>query len=97
MPPLIVATAKEEWIIGGSDLGRLTSCLVHGIIHEFSLTLTNHILVAISIDRFLFIVEASHHSKIMTVKVTLGILAVIWVRQQDFICISAISKSITGE
>ena len=79
MPFAIVASGAEEWILGGSDYSRNTLCQIHGFVYEYSVTVTGHILVIISIDRFLYIVRATHHTKIMSWKVTLGIMAAVWV------------------
>lgn len=79
MPFVIVASGAEEWIIGGSDYSRNILCQIHGVIYEYSVTVTCHILVAISIDRSIYIVKVHAYQKIMTWKVTCGIMAAVWV------------------
>ena len=79
MPFVMVASGAEEWIFGGSNQTRDILCQINGFIYEYSVTVTGHILVIISIDRFLFIVKAVHYHKIMTWKVILGIKTAVWV------------------
>lgn len=77
MPFAIIASAAEEWIFGDTDNTRNILCQMHGFVFEYSSTMTGHILVVISIDRFLFIVRSMDYHKIMTWKVTCVIIAVI--------------------
>jgi len=79
MPFAIIAAGVEEWIFGGCDATRSVLCQMHGFVFEYSSTLTGHILVIISIDRFLFIVRSMDYHNIMTWKVTCAILTVIGV------------------
>ena len=79
MPFTIVASAAGEWIVGLSDNSRHVLCQIHGFIFEYSVNINCHILVVIAVDRFLYIVKAQSHQKLMSRKVTLGIVAAIWV------------------
>jgi len=80
MPFAGVASGAGEWIIGRTDYTREVLCNIHGFVFEYSATLTGHVLVLISVDRFLFIVKAPDYHKIMTYKVTVFIIAIIGVR-----------------
>ena len=80
MPFAIVASGAGEWIYGRTDHTRNALCNIHGFVFEYFATITGHMLVVISVDRFLFIVKASSYHKIMTFKVTLSVVASIWVR-----------------
>ena len=86
MPFVIVALGAEEWIFGGSDYTRDILCQINGFIYEYLVIVTGHILVMISIDRFLYIVKADYYHKIMTWKVTAGIMAAVWVSVTEKVC-----------
>jgi len=83
MPFTVVATAAREWIVGGSsDSRRQVLCQIHGFIFEYSVNVNCHILVVISMDRFLYIVKAQAHSKLMSTKITLGTMFAVWVSEE---------------
>ena len=73
MPFVFVSPGAEEWIIARLHT-RDILCQMNG---KYSFTVSGLILVIISIDLFLFIVKAAHHHKIMTCKVTFGIVITI--------------------
>ena len=79
MPFVIVASGAQEWILGDSNYSRNILCQINGFTYEYSVIVTSHILVIISFDRFLFIVKAMGNRQIMTWKVTLAIMAAVWV------------------
>ncbi len=79
MPFVVVATSADEWIFGNTDHIRQVLCHMHGFVYELSITVTNHVIVVISIERFLYIVKVHLHSKIMSWKVITVIMAAVWV------------------
>jgi len=79
MPFVVVATSADEWIFGNTDHIRRVLCHMHGFVYEASITVTNHVLVVISIERFFYIVKVHLHSKIMSWKVITVIMVAVWV------------------
>ncbi len=82
MPFVVVATSADEWIFGNTDHIRQVLCHMHGFVYELSITVTNHVLVVMSIERFFYIVKVHLHSKIMSWKVITVIVIVVWVSNE---------------
>ncbi len=82
MPFVVVATSADEWIFGNTDHIRQVLCHMHGFVYELSITVTNHVLVVMSIERFFYIVKVHLHSKIMSWKVITVIMTVVWVSNE---------------
>ncbi len=55
---------------------------MHGFVYELSITVTNHVLVVMSIERFFYIVKVHLHSKKMSWKVITVIVIVVWVSNE---------------
>jgi len=81
MPFTVVASAASEWIIGSSESSRHALCQIQGFIYEYAVVIACHILVVISIDRFVFIVKTQFYSKVMNWKIVLGIMVAVWVSE----------------
>ncbi len=82
MPFVVVATSADEWIFGNTDHIRQVLCDIHGFVFELSITVTNHVLVVMSIERFFYIVKVHLHSKIMSWKVITVIMAAVLVSNE---------------
>ena len=78
-PFWIVASAAEEWFFGSTNYLRDILCQIHGFVMVYLIVASIHTLAVISVDRFLNIVKPQIHKKYMTWKVTLGIMAILWV------------------
>lgn len=84
LPFTIVAAAAGEWIFGTTDFVRHILCQINGFIVTYLSTAAVHNLAVISIDRFLSIIKPNLHRRIVSRKVALGILVLLWVSK---ICI----------
>ncbi len=82
MPFVVVATSADEWIFGNTDHIRQVLCDIHGFIFELLISVTNHVLVVMSIERFFYIVKVHLHSKIMSWKVITVIMAAVLVSNE---------------
>ena len=80
LPFTVVASGSREWIFGTTDLQRHVVCQINGfMLMSFSIAAI-HTLAVISIDRCLSIVRPAIHRRVMTWKVALAILILLWVR-----------------
>ena len=79
MPFYIASSGAGFWLFGCTDHTRNILCQIHGFIFVYLMVASIHILAVISIDRFLSIVKPHIHKKYMTWKVSLGIMAILWV------------------
>ena len=91
-PFWIVASAAEEWLFGSTDYTRDILCQIHGFVFVYLIVASIHTLAVISVDRFLNIVKPQIHKKYMTWKVSLGIMAILWVSYSEAELMSKVSK-----
>ncbi len=79
MPLYIISSSVGAWIFGRTDNVRSILCQMQGFIFVYLMVASIHTLAVISIDRFLSIVKPHVHKKYMNWKVSLGIMATLWV------------------
>ena len=82
-PFWIVSSAAEEWLFGSTDYTRDILCQIQGFVFVYLIVASLHTLAVISVDRFLNIVKPQIHKKYMTWKVSLGIMAILWVSYSE--------------
>ena len=78
LPFTIIGLAAEEWIFGSTDEEKTGTCNFVAFIFWFSNAVMSFTLVAISFDRFLFIVKPHLHKRFMRPWVALTLTIAIW-------------------
>jgi len=81
MPFTVTTLSFGEWVFGKTDRARSAFCQVHGFVFFYASTVATYVLAVVSADRFLYIVKAEVHHRIMTRKVIHALMTSIWVRR----------------
>ncbi|XP_011408701.1 PREDICTED: rhodopsin, GQ-coupled-like [Amphimedon queenslandica] len=75
----IISAASEEWIYGTTIEQKIAACTFHGCVLNYGIWIIFGTITAISVDRCIFIVKPNFYKKFMKPKVTLTLIALIWV------------------
>uniref|UniRef100_A0A1X7TUL2 G-protein coupled receptors family 1 profile domain-containing protein n=1 Tax=Amphimedon queenslandica TaxID=400682 RepID=A0A1X7TUL2_AMPQE len=75
----IIALAAGGWIFGSTDEEKTWTCIFAAWLLWSALAVLSFTLVALSFDRFLFIVKPHLHKRFMIPRVSLTITIVIWI------------------
>ena len=75
----IIALAAGGWIFGRTDEEKTWTCIFAAWLLWSALAILSYTLVALSFDRFLFIVKPLLHKRFMRPRVALTITIVIWI------------------
>ena len=75
----IIALAAGAWIFGSTDEEKTWTCMFAAWLLWSALAALSYMLVALSFDRFLFIVKPLLHKRFMRPRVALTITIVIWI------------------
>lgn len=75
----IISAASEEWIYGTTIEQKIAACTFQGCVLIYGTWIIFGTITAISVDRCIFIVKPNFHKRSIKPKVTLTLIALIWV------------------
>ncbi|XP_011406887.1 PREDICTED: probable G-protein coupled receptor 101 [Amphimedon queenslandica] len=75
----IISAASEEWIYGTTIEQKIAACTFHGCVLNYGIWIIFGTITAMSVDHCIFIVKPNFYKRFMKPKVTLTLIALIWV------------------
>ncbi len=79
LPSIIVTASSGKWMFGSTPKQKIGSCTFFAFLRPMSILLTTITLTALSIERFLYIVQPSLHKSLARTWVALFITVGVWI------------------